>query len=63
MRKNNCGTIYFLNSVDKATDLCYNCINKREHKEVNKMTLFIIVAIVGGMIFYNLDKNDEWNHR
>ena len=55
--------IYFLNSVDKATDLCYNCINKREHKEVSKMTLFIIVAIVGGAIFYNLDKNDEWNHR
>jgi hypothetical protein len=43
--------------------LCDIIIPTKDIREVNKMTLFIIVAIVGGMIFCNLDKNDEWNHR
>jgi hypothetical protein len=43
--------------------LCDIIIPTKYIREVNKMTLFIIVGVVGGAIWYNLDMHDEWNHR
>jgi hypothetical protein len=43
--------------------LCGIIIPTKDIREVNKMTLFIIVGVVGGAIWYNLDMHDEWNHR
>jgi hypothetical protein len=43
--------------------LCDIIIPTKDIREVNKMTLFIIVGVVGGAIWYNLDMHDGWNHR
>jgi hypothetical protein len=43
--------------------LCDIIIPTKDIREVNKMTLFIIVGAIGGAIWYNLDMHDEWNHR
>ena len=43
--------------------LCGIIIPTKDIREVNTMTLFIIVGVVGGAIFYNIDRDDSWNHR